>query len=242
MKEKGLSLIELLISITILSIVLVILSNVWLSIQRDTFIQRIDFELERGVSLAISNLRSDILKAVTIYTPGVSITINDNSGSKYSVGTYSFVTNTQNLVIIVPKDNNIYRFKIYITRQRTGALYDSLNPNACMLLYYSKELSWTPIYSQGNITNLVKNFTFTAGESPRLLIDYLANNGLIIKYIYLDVIPGHSDIYTFYELTSSNYTPGKKVQLLEITIKAQKRWTNLQRERTATITLSPFTF
>jgi prepilin-type N-terminal cleavage/methylation domain-containing protein len=236
MKEKGLSLIELLVSVVILSIILVVLSSVWLSIQRDTFIQKIDSELERGISLAISNLRSDILKALVIYTPGISITINDNSGSPYGVGfSYSFVTNSQSLVVVVPKGNNVYRFGIYITRQRTGSLYDSINPNARILLYYSKDLSWNPTYSQGNIRNLITNFTFTRGEAPKLLSDYLASDGFRVRYLYLS---GGN----FVELTSSSYTPGIKVQLVEISLKATRRWTNFQRERTTTITLAPTTF
>ncbi|MCS7202176.1 MAG: prepilin-type N-terminal cleavage/methylation domain-containing protein [Dictyoglomus sp.] len=243
MKNKGLSLVELLISMTILSIVLVVIIQIWLSIQRDVLINRIDSELERGVSLAISNLNSDILKASVIYTPGFTIYLQDNSGSNYGFGTFtSFITGSQALVLAIPIRSNIYRFNIYITRQRTGSLYDSANPNARFLLKYSIDLSWTPTYSSGNITNLRNSFTFTSTQKPILLTDYIDSDGFIVKYLYLDLIPGHSNVYSYFELTPANYTSGRKVQLVDISIKAKRRIGNTQRERTATITLSPATF
>ncbi|HOJ92662.1 MAG TPA: type II secretion system protein [Dictyoglomaceae bacterium] len=232
MKEKGMSLTELLISMTVLSIILVVICSVWFSIQRDTLIHKIDSELERGISLATSNLRSDILKATVIYTPGVSITIRDNSGSVYGVGNYNFVTNSQSLVVVVPKGNNTYRFGIYLTKQRTGSLYESTNPDAKILLYYSKDLSWNPTYSQGNIQNLVTSFTFTSGEPPKVLSDYLASDGFKVKYFY---VSGGN----FVELTTLNYTPSVRVQSVEVYLRALRRWGNFQRERTATITLAP---
>lgn len=239
---KGITLVELLISISIFSILLVILSQIWLTIQRDTFIQRIDSELERSISSAVANLRSSIQKALVIYTPGITITINDMSESKYGVGNYTFNTSTQGIVIVSPISGNNYRFDIYIIRTRTGSLYDPLNPNAKILLYYSKVLSWTPNYNQGNITNLITNFTFTSPESPKVLTDYLANDGFSYKYLYLDLETGSTFTYTFYELTSLTYTLGRKVQQIEISLKVRRRWGNLLREKSSFIKLAPITF
>ncbi len=243
MKNKGLTLIELLISITILSIILFVLTQIWLTIQRDALLHRIDGELERGVSLAISHLKSDITKALFIYPPGFAINLVDNSGSNYGFGTFTtFSTGTQALVLVVPVEGNLYKFNIYITRARTGSFFDSSNPNARFLLRYSTNLSWTPIYSSGNITNLINYFTFSSTNKPIPLSDYLDDNGFRIKYFYLDLLPGHSNDYSFFELTPANYTIGKKVQLVDINIKAKRRFGNFQRERTTTITLAPSTF
>lgn len=243
MKNKGLTLIEILISMTILSIVLVVITQVWLTIQRDTFIQRIDSELERGLSLAISHLNSDISKASVIYPPGFSISLEDLSGSNYGFGTFTtFNTGSQSLVLAFPVGNNFYRFNIYITRQRLGSFYDSYNTDARFLLKYSIDLSWTPIYSSGNITNLTNYFTFTPNNKPILLSEYLDADGFRIKYLYIDLLPGHSNVYSFFELTQANYTPGKKVQLVDISIKVKRKFGNTQRERTATVTISPSTF
>ncbi|PMQ02261.1 MAG: hypothetical protein CBR30_00990 [Dictyoglomus sp. NZ13-RE01] len=236
---KGITLVELLISITVFSILLLILSQVWISIQRDTFIQKTDIELERSLSNVITNLRSSIQRAIVIYTPGMTISINDTSGSKYSVGNYSFDTSTQGIVLVSPITNNNYRFDIFVVRSRTGSLYDPANPNAKILLYYSKVISWTPNYNQGNITNFVKNFTFTSSESPKVLADYIASNGFKYKYLYLD---SQSGTYSFFELTSATYTPGKKVQQLEVSIKLQKRWGQFIREKSTTLRFSPITF
>ncbi len=243
MKKNGLTLIELLISMTILSIILIVLTQVWLTIQRDALLNRIDGELERGVSLAISHLKSDITKALFIYPPGFNINLVDNSGSNYGFGTFTtFSTGTQALVLVAPLGNNLYKFNIYTTRARTGSFSDPSNPNARFLLKYSINLSWTPTYSSGSITNLINYFTFSSTNKPILLSDYLDTNGFRVKYLYLDLIPGHSSEYSIFELTPANYTIGRRVQLVDIDIKAKRRFGNFQRERTATITLAPSTF
>lgn len=241
MKKNGLTLIELLISMTILSIILVVLTQVWLTIQRDALLNRIDGELERGVSLAISNLKSDITKALFIYPPGLTINLVDNSGSTYGFGTFTtFSTGTQALVLVAPLGNNLYGFNIYITRTRTGSSSDPSNPNARFLLKYSINLSWTPTYSSGSITNLINYFTFSPTNKPILLSDYLDTNGFRVKYLYLDLLTGST--YSIFELTPANYTIGRRVQLVDINIKVKRRFGNFQRERTATITLAPSTF
>lgn len=248
MREKGLTLPELLISMTILFIVIAAAFTIWFSITRELISQRFDKEIYSDLLSAKNQIMDSIIKSIFIYPPNVSVRITDTLSS------FSFnITETvsyNKLMTIIPADGG-YFLNVYLTRPRNPI--DNVLPNARVLLYYRKFLNWTPQYNIYTISvaltgtaktlkiakviNYPTNVTFTKGEGPRVLVDYLTNNGFTVNYYVIDLGTLITDTstgqstYTFRSYDPNSPTRSINIQNVEVKLRAQRRYQNIVREK-----------
>lgn len=248
MKEEGLTLTELLISLTILFIVITVAFSIWFSVTRELISQRFDREMYGELISAKNQIMDSILKSIFIYPPDANVRLRDGF-SKFSFDITETVGNSK-LLTITRMDNSYY-LNVYLTRPRNPV--DSLLPNARVLLHYRKLLNWTPQYTIYTITvaqtgtaktlkiakinNYPTMITFTQGEGPRIFADYITNNGFTVNYYVIDLSTLITDTttgqssYTFRPYDIAIPARSINIQNVEVTIKAQRRYQNITRER-----------
>jgi len=235
--KKGMSLPELIISITILFIVITAAFSMWFSIQRDLIIQRLDREMSDQLSTAKSQILDSVLKSIFIYPPDASIVLKDNS--RFNLNINEKVSYNK-LLTITPTSGGYY-LNAYLTVPRNPQ--DTLLPNARMLLYYRKFINWTPQYTTFTLTvvetggtrvvkvakiiNYPTNLTFTTGEGPKVIADYILNNGFTVNYYVIDI----TSSYTYTTYTNTITSRSINIQQVEITISAQRRYQNIYRNK-----------
>lgn len=247
MKDKGLTLTELLISLTILFIVITAAFSIWFSVTRELISQRFDREMYGELISAKNQIMDSILKSIFIYPPDINVRLRD-AFSKFSFDITETVGNSK-LLTITRMDNSYY-LNVYLTRPRNPV--DSLLPNARILIHYKKFLNWTPQYTIytipvaqtgtaktlkiAKINNYPTMITFTQGEGPRILVDYITNNGFTVNYYVIDLSTLITDTigqssYTFRPYDPTIPARSINIQNVEVNIKAQKRYQNITRER-----------
>lgn len=248
MREKGLTLPELLISMTILFIVIAATFTIWFSVTRELISQRFDKEMYSDLLSSKNQITDSIIKSIFIYPPNVSVRLTDNFSS-FSFNITETVGNNK-LLTIIPSERGYY-LNVYLTRPRVPT--DNVLPNARVLLYYRKLLNWTPQYTIytisvaqtgtaktlkiAKINNYPTNITFTQGEGPRVLVDYLTNNGFTINYYVIDLSTLVTDTstgqstYTFSPFDSNIPARSINIQNVEVKIRAQRKYQNIVRER-----------
>jgi len=235
--KQGMSLPELIISITILFIVLASAFSMWFAIQRDLIVQRLDREMYDQLSTAKSQILDSVLKSIFIYPPDVNIVLRDNS--RFNLNINEKVS--YNKLLTISPTSGGYYLNAYLSVPRNPQ--DALLPNSRMLLYYKKFINWAPQYNTFTLTvvetggtrviklakiiNYPTNITFTTGEGPKVIADYIINNGFTVNYYVVDV----TSAYTYTTYTNSITSRSINIQQVEVTIRAQRRYQNIYRNK-----------
>lgn len=145
--KKGMSLVELIISLFILFIILAVTFAIWMSVQRDFISQKLDREIYEYFNSAKTNILDSVLKSIFIYPPNVNIRLSDSSNFNLNINER---VSYDKLLAITPAPSGGYFLNVYLTRPRIPQ--DTALPNARMLLYYRKFINWRPQYTTYTIT------------------------------------------------------------------------------------------
>lgn len=245
--KKGMTLVELIVSLFILFIIITITFAIWMSVQRDLISQRLDKEIYDSFNSARTNILDSLLKSIFVYPPNVNVRLTDNSSFNLNINER---VGYDKLLTITPAPSGGYYLNVYLTRPRIPM--DNALPNARMLLYYRKLINWTPQYTTytiavaftgtsktlkiGKIVNYPTNITFTSGEGPRIIADYIVPNGFTLTYYVIDYSTFNptNNTYTLNTYTDTVPARNTNIQQVQVYLKIQKRYQNIVRTRDIT--------
>ncbi|PNV80314.1 MAG: prepilin cleavage protein [Dictyoglomus turgidum] len=245
--KKGMSLVELIISLFILFIILAVTFAIWMSVQRDFISQKLDREIYEYLNSAKTNILDSVLKSIFIYPPNVNIRLSDSSNFNLNINER---IGYDKLLTITPASSGGYFLNVYLTRPRVPT--DSAIPNARMLLYYRKFINWSPQYTTytitvaftgtsktlkiGKITNYPTNITFTSGEFPKIIADYIVPNGFTVSYYVIDysTLDPSNNTYSLTTYTDTIPSRNTNIQQVQVFLSIQRRYQNIVRTRDVT--------
>ncbi len=245
--KKGMSLVELMISLFILFIILTVTFAIWMSVQRDFISQKLDREIYEYFNSAKTNILDSVLKSIFIYPPNVNIRLSDSSNFNLNINER---VGYDKLLAITPAPSGGYFLHVYLTIPRTPK--DGALPNARMLLYYRKLINWTPQYTTysitvaftgtsktlkiGKIINYPTNITFTSGEFPKIIADYLVPNGFTVNYYVIDYssLDPSNNTYSLTTFTDTVSSRNTNIQQVQVSLRIQRRYQNIVRTRDIT--------